>query len=365
MSQDYSDDVFGTTQQVQTNMQQIEDNFAALKSAFSGTSSPPDPIGGMWWLDTTTHLLKVRNEANNAWLSVWDMANNKPIIANLSNEITGAMIASSIKDAAAGTASLRTLGTASTSACAGNDARLSDTRTPTNGTVSEAKMASAAVSQAKLKTSSGEVSIYDSAANLVLPGGEYGFYPQVYVDGNYVAAGIAEVYTGVSYPKVIYLPSSGNGSARKRYVTSSGEVFWVFIIRDKTTKKIASIWVAPDHPCFGNGGKPLLVPHPFPDFDPATKEIVVCNPSPAQVAEIEAKRDVDNDSIPDLSILGVINQFYEIDEGSAPAWPDAEVTVGLPNGHDWSNMSESVVPIKKIILQPDGVLCRSLRLKVN
>lgn len=40
-------------------------------------------------------------------------------------------IAASAKDAAAGTASLRTLGTSSTSACAGNDSRLSDSRAPT------------------------------------------------------------------------------------------------------------------------------------------------------------------------------------------------------------------------------------------
>ena len=56
------------------------------------------------------------------------MANNKPVISNLSNEITGAMISSTIKDAAASTASLRTLGTTSTSACAGNDSRLSNAR---------------------------------------------------------------------------------------------------------------------------------------------------------------------------------------------------------------------------------------------
>lgn len=44
-------------------------------------------------------------------------------------------------DSIAGTASLRKLGTGSTDACAGNDARLSDTRTPTDATVSLAKFA--------------------------------------------------------------------------------------------------------------------------------------------------------------------------------------------------------------------------------
>ena len=44
--------------------------------------------------------------------------------------VTGNEIAAAIKDAAAATASLRTLGTSSTSAAAGNDSRLSDSRAP-------------------------------------------------------------------------------------------------------------------------------------------------------------------------------------------------------------------------------------------
>lgn len=46
-------------------------------------------------------------------------------------------------DAAAGTGSLRTLSTTATSACAGNDSRLSDTRTPTDASVTAAKVADA------------------------------------------------------------------------------------------------------------------------------------------------------------------------------------------------------------------------------
>lgn len=44
-------------------------------------------------------------------------------------------------DAVAGTGSLRTLGTGATSACAGNDARLSDTRTPSASSVTPATLA--------------------------------------------------------------------------------------------------------------------------------------------------------------------------------------------------------------------------------
>ena len=119
--QTYTDDCYSLGMQATTSLQAFEDNFAALKSAFSGETTPANTVAGMWWYDTTAHILKVRNEANNAWLSVWDLANNKPVMAN----IVSADFASAMKDAAAATASLRTLGTGAAQACAGNDSRLS------------------------------------------------------------------------------------------------------------------------------------------------------------------------------------------------------------------------------------------------
>lgn len=56
------------------------------------------------------------------------------------------------RDAATGTASLRTLGTGSQQAAAGNDSRLSDTRTPTDNTVATIKLQNNAVTNAKLAT---------------------------------------------------------------------------------------------------------------------------------------------------------------------------------------------------------------------
>jgi len=384
MSQDYSDDIFGTDHQVQVDMQQIEDNFAALKSAFSGTSAPPDPVAGMWWLDTTTHLLKIRNEANSDWQSVWNCASNKPVITNLSGEITGAMISAAIKDAAAGTASLRTLGTAATAACAGNDARLSDTRTPTDGTVTEGKigagavtegkLGASAVAQAKLKTSTGEVSTITSG-NLALPGGEYGFYPQLKrADGSTdtITASIANNYAtpivNVYYTNIFLAAVSGayTAYAQQRYVTSSGEVFWIFFKRDKLTGRIVSSWAAPDHPCMGNGGKPLLVPHPFSNVDLSEFEIIVVNPDASGVAELTGKMAVADESKPDLSLLQIVNEQYEVDEkAGSPDWPSIPVTVGLPVGMDWKRVANDslVVPVKKIIPRPEYALTRTLRLK--
>jgi len=369
MSQDYTDNVFATDHAVQTDMQNVENNFAALKSAFSGATTPADTVAGMWWFDTTTNILKLRNEANNAWQSVWNFASNKPVITNLSAEITGAMIAAALKDPAAGTAGLRTLGTTGVKACAGNDARLSDERTPSN----------ASVTQAKLKTSIGSVDAGNTGGgDYTLPGGQYGFYPQLKGDDNGdVSANLGNALTSTTYVTNIGLSQTGGDSpvyAQQRYVTSSGEIHWIFILRDKMTKDIVSMWQAPDHPCFGNGGKPLLTPHPFGSYDEETQEIIVINPTNEEVEQMEAKTIVDDETKPDKDLLEVITENYEIDEGSKPKWPTKPVTVGLPKHivdkktgkkvlADYRFMPGDTIiePIKKVIPRPDGILCKRLK----
>jgi hypothetical protein len=184
-AQTFTDDCYDSTHTATTDLQAFEDNFAALKSTFSGATEPANIVAGMWWYDTTANILKIRNEANNAWQSVWDFANNKPVITNLSNEITGAMISSTVKDAAAGTASLRTLGTAATSACAGNDARLSDARTASGGNATYATSAGSAT----YATSAGNADTVDNFHFSVTPyqiwngGGFYDTYYYFYVSG--------------------------------------------------------------------------------------------------------------------------------------------------------------------------------------
>lgn len=219
-----------------------------------------------------------------------------------------------------------------------------------------------AISQAKLKTSSGSVTA--TASNATLPGGEFGFYPQVKCGsgGMQVTSRISQAQTSTSYVTNIYLDQQGAGSvyAQQRYVTASGEVFWIFILRDKDTKEIKAAWQAPDHPCFGNGGKPKLVPHPFPDYDPETQEIVVVNPSREEVAEMRAACDIDDDNIPDRDLIQVILEDYEIDEESSPAWPSKKVSVSLKNNQDWS-VGKVTEVIKKSIPKPDGILVRRLK----
>jgi len=243
----------------------------------------------------------------------------------------------------------------------------------------------ASITQAKLKTSSGSVSQVDVGSSLLtLPGGEYGFYPQI------KTSSVSDVYRGASIlffgtvagftsyvTKISLYSESDTIYAQQRYVTSSGEVFWIFILRvivdytetgvggeliEHKAGDIISMYQAPDHPCFGNGGKPLLVSHPFGSYDPDKHEIIVINPTKEEVTEMKGRCEKGEDE-PDKDLLEIITEEYVIDENSAPKWPTKEVTVGLPKDRDWKRDPDDtkVTPIKKVIPQPKGVLVKKLR----
>lgn len=97
-------------------------------------------------------------------------------------------IAPANKDGEAATPSLRTLGIGAKTAAAGNDARLSDTRTPTDGSVTESKLANAllerlgiaanragkaiiATEQSRTNAAYGLLTKPDEVPNLILPAG--------------------------------------------------------------------------------------------------------------------------------------------------------------------------------------------------
>jgi len=245
----------------------------------------------------------------------------------------------------------------------------------------EAALADSAVAQAKLKTSQGSV---NGTGNSTLPGGEYGFYPQLKKSGGTdITVYLATNLTSTTYVTNVGMSEQGGATpyAQQRYVTASGEVYWIFILRQTDTQKIISVWRGPDHPCFGNGGKPELVPHPFIDFDPITGtipeydvdgkiigsipvEIIVFNPDPALVKEIQEKTIIASEKDANLDFIEVLLDQYETDEASNPIWPDKEVTVGLPPDWDEAWVSgQPVQPIKKVIPKPGYVLCKSLKLK--
>jgi len=67
MSQIFTDNCFAGSHEAQTDLQNMENNFAALKSMFSGATTPANTVAGMPWFDTTKKVLRVRNTADSAW----------------------------------------------------------------------------------------------------------------------------------------------------------------------------------------------------------------------------------------------------------------------------------------------------------
>jgi len=181
----------------------------------------------------------------------------------------------------------------------------------------------ASISQAKLKTAVGEVSnsAADRDVHLILPGGEYGFYPQLKCGSSdtrfrLAVMGYGEYGGGVigahrpgftSYSTRIYTRVSGDTIyVRQRYITSSGQDHWIFLLTDKNTENIISAWEAPDHPAYGNGGNYNQLAHPFSSYDSAKHKIILLDKNTALQLKQEAKTTGN-------SILTLINQDYGVD----------------------------------------------------
>jgi len=261
-------------------------------------------------------------------------------------------------------------------------------------------VANEAVTQTKLKTSQPSAIQLSAVVNnrtyghWTLPGGEYGFMPRYSCSSNESGRYPVGLYAtllnnydgaslGSSFQTMIYLDMTGNTIAgtsyfncQQRYVTASGEVPWFFVLRDKKTKTIKSTVFSLDHPCFGNGGKPDLVPHPFPKLREETEEIIVIHPTPDQIDAAE-EYGVRGEGEADIPMPRALLDLYDIDEESSPEWPSIPVTVGIikmksASGRMIKATAEAlktapngtpIEVIKKVIPKPDGIICRAFKLK--
>ncbi len=70
MAQTYTINCYVSTHGGQSDLAIMETNFESLRSTFSGAGAPANAVAGMMWFDTAQNLLKVRNDANDAWLGV-------------------------------------------------------------------------------------------------------------------------------------------------------------------------------------------------------------------------------------------------------------------------------------------------------
>lgn len=160
-------------------------------------------------------------------------------------------------------------------------------------------VAAAAIAQAELKTAMGEVSRTGSGGHKTLPGGQYGFYPQIKVGTNVDCTYyIGLLYQGESYSTNIWIDPSatgGTGYAQQRYIQASppykiGDMLWghfVFVLRNLSTGKIVASYQAEDPPWAYNGNpnypkddvrRIQEIPHPFADYrikDPAVDGLEV------------------------------------------------------------------------------------------
>ena len=71
----------------------LNNQLLALGTLQSGAAQPSTTYAYQWWADTTTGLLKLRNAANNAWITVGTLANaNLGLLAQSGGTLTGALL---------------------------------------------------------------------------------------------------------------------------------------------------------------------------------------------------------------------------------------------------------------------------------
>jgi hypothetical protein len=94
MSQTWDVDLISPTgTSPSADIQRIIDGFNTLRSTWSGATEPAtaDRVAYMLWADTTTGLLKIRNAANTAWITIGTMAvANMGHLASFSQAKSGA-----------------------------------------------------------------------------------------------------------------------------------------------------------------------------------------------------------------------------------------------------------------------------------
>lgn len=118
---------------------------------YNTTSRNARVYSGSGWVDVVTGAQGYTDEQAQDAVGALIAAGTQTGLTVSYNDAANSLSFTVPADGAAGVATLRTLGTTATQAAAGNDARLSDTRTPTDGTVTNVKVATnAAISADKL-----------------------------------------------------------------------------------------------------------------------------------------------------------------------------------------------------------------------
>lgn len=73
----------------------LVDRDDALRANFSGSSAPSSTAAFQTWADTSAGMMKLRNAANNGWISLFPLAAQVPLVLNLQH--AGAMAAKELQ----------------------------------------------------------------------------------------------------------------------------------------------------------------------------------------------------------------------------------------------------------------------------
>jgi hypothetical protein len=79
MGQTWTADVYAASHAAATDLQNIETNFATLRSSFSGTTAPSNTEVGLHWMDTSKKVLKVRDDDDSGWWGLMHGDSNQKI----------------------------------------------------------------------------------------------------------------------------------------------------------------------------------------------------------------------------------------------------------------------------------------------
>ncbi len=279
--------------------QQNNDINDALVTMFDGTDEPNPAYPGMWWRNRNVNELWKRNGANTAWNKVGTLdADYLNLLPNQNGIITTVLIlddAVTLAKIAHGTAGgllVYDLNGVPIDLGAGVAGQILKSAGPNQTAVWDDLIPPAAsVNQNSLKTAVGEVStafLGLPGVNLTLPGGEYGFYPQIKhsTNGQPVNAQLSGSLTALpsTYTTVIHMyidyqgGSVGTADAQQRYIQASppyrlsqgdGDVHgFLFALVENGSGKIEAMYHAPEPPWANNGPTKIR-----PDrIDPITKK---------------------------------------------------------------------------------------------
>ena len=98
MAQNWTDDVFASGHNGQTDLQNMENNFQTLKSLFEGSTAPANTVAGMPWFDSGKDLLRLRNAANGSWYGVMHADASQQIWIYRNDALSGWVVVTSVTD---------------------------------------------------------------------------------------------------------------------------------------------------------------------------------------------------------------------------------------------------------------------------